>query len=295
MVDRGFTRRRLLAAGGSSLAASVLCGGAGATAAAPRLAAIDWAMWETAQAIGHAPHAVAELVRLRREAPMPVPPGTRDLGLRGSPNLEALSLVAPDLILSSNYYSFIETRLAQIAPVFSRPLFIPGEAPLPKAEAALLSLAAELGDPGAGQVALAAHQTTFTGLAERAAGFADRPFCLVQIGDARHVQVFGSDSLFGGALARLGLDNAWGEGTRFAFSAPVPLERLADFPEARIVIAGEIPPAARRDIARGALWNALPAVAGGRVIQLPRGNPFGGAPSALLFAERLVVALETNA
>ncbi|MBR9763480.1 MAG: ABC transporter substrate-binding protein [Rhodobacteraceae bacterium] len=291
MVRRGITRRRLLAAGGCTLAASVVLG----AGRAPRLAAIDWAMYETAQALGHAPVAAAELIRLRRETALPPAPGTVDLGLRGAPNLEALSLVAPDLVLSSNYYGFIEAQLERIAPVFSRDLFIPGEAPLPRVEAALTALADRIGDPAAGQGALDTYLSALQDLATRARPFTDRPVCLVQIGDARHVQVFGVDSLFGGALSRLGLANAWPEGTRFGFNAPVPIERLADVPDARIVIAGEIPLAARRDIARGALWNALPAVAGGRVIQLPNGNPFGGAPSAQRFAARLVAALEAAA
>ncbi|WP_237708112.1 ABC transporter substrate-binding protein [Oceanicola sp. S124] len=282
------TRRRLLAAGGCSLAASVVLG----AGRAPRLAAIDWAMFETAQALGHAPVAAAELIRLRRETALPPAPGTVDLGLRGAPNLEALSLVAPDLVLSSNYYGFIEAQLSRIAPVFSRDLFLPGEAPLPRVEAALTALAERIGDPVAGQGALAAHLAAFEALATRARAFANRPLCVVEIGDAQHVRAFGADSLYGGALDRLGLVNAWREVTRFGFNAPVPLARLADFPEARIVIAGKIPVAARRDIARGALWNALPAVAGGRVIQLPNGNPFGGAASAQRFAAQLVAALE---
>ena len=50
----------------------------------------------------------------------------------------------------------------------------------------------------------------------------------------------------------------------------------------------------RRALSRSVLWRALPAVAGGRVFQLPRMNPFGGAPSALRFAAALQSALTSG-
>ena len=72
---------------------------------------------ETALLLGAAPVAIAELIAFRRTAPVPVAPGTIYLGLRGGPSLETLALAAPDLILSSQYYGFIEPQLARIAPV----------------------------------------------------------------------------------------------------------------------------------------------------------------------------------
>ncbi|XZQ31232.1 hypothetical protein ACTTAL_18715 (plasmid) [Rhodobacter capsulatus] len=104
-------------------------------------------MAETAAALGHPPQALAELAAFRRTAPMPLSADTIDLGLRGGPSLETLALAAPDLILSSSYYSFAEARLAGIAPVFSRPLFVPGVPPLPRLIAATQDLATRLGTP----------------------------------------------------------------------------------------------------------------------------------------------------
>ncbi|MDO5614456.1 MAG: ABC transporter substrate-binding protein [Paracoccus sp. (in: a-proteobacteria)] len=260
---------------------------------APRLAAIDWAMLETAVAIGHMPVAAAELIRYRQDVGQPVIPGDiTDLGLRGAPNFELLQLLRPDLILSSNYYTRYEARLAEIAPVFSLPFYLPGQAPLPHVMQALSLLAGRIGDPAAGAAARDAADATLDVLAARATGFRDRPVCLVNIGDARHMRVFGFDSLFGNVASRIGLRNAWAEGTKFSFLAPVPLEKLVDMPDARLVIAGEIPINARRSLSRSVLWRALPPVAAGRVYLVPEGNPFGGAPSALRFAQSLIDALE---
>ncbi|ADE87366.1 ABC transporter substrate-binding protein [Rhodobacter capsulatus] len=287
------TRRAVLVAAASAVVAGRAGAGEGAAAVRPlRLAAIDWAMAETAAALGHPPQALAELAAFRRTAPMPLSADTIDLGLRGGPSLETLALAAPDLILSSSYYSFAEARLAGIAPVFSRPLFVPGVPPLPRLIAATQDLATRLGTPAAASAVLSRSRAEFAALARRIPQTAAAPCLLVEIGDARHVRLFGTDSLFHGALTALGLTNAWDGESRFAFAAPVPLERLADFPTARIVLTGEIPVQTARGLARSELWNALPARRAGRVSALGAINGFGGLPSALRFARALTKALE---
>lgn len=248
-------------------------------------------MAETALALGIAPVAIAELISFRRASALPVAPGTIDLGLRGGPSLETLTLAAPDLILSSNYYAFQEPQLARIAPVFSRPLFVQGVPPLPKLFAALRDLAAQIGPPETTLRVAAETRAEFAALARRLPA-STAPCLILEIGDTRHVRLFGTDSLFHGALTELGLTNAWDRGSRFAFAAPVPLETLAAFPEARLVVTGEIPVQVARGLARSALWNALPAVRAGRVTRLGEMNGFGGLPSALRFARALVTALE---
>ncbi|KJZ21368.1 amino acid ABC transporter substrate-binding protein, partial [Paracoccus sp. S4493] len=66
----------------------------------------------------------------------------------------------------------------------------------------------------------------------------------------------------------------------------------ADMPDARLVIAGPIPPQAQGALSRSRLWQALPQVAQGRVHHLPRMNAFGGVPAALRFGDLLARALE---
>ncbi|MCJ8141146.1 ABC transporter substrate-binding protein [Falsirhodobacter halotolerans] len=259
----------------------------------PRLAAIDWAMMETAIALGHMPVAGAELIRYRADVGQPaIPPDVVDLGLRGAPNFELLQLVRPDMILSSPYYTQFETRLRAIAPVLSLTFFAQGEPPLPRALAALSDLARDIGDVAAGARALSRTEARFDALSVELARFNDRPLALIDIGDARHMRAFGPDSLFGSTLARLHLTNARSQPTAFSFMAPVPIETLAKMPEARIIVIGPPPPAARRALRGSVLWHALPPVAEGRVHVLPPLNPFGAVPSALRFAEALVQALK---
>lgn len=260
--------------------------------APPRIAAIDWAMAETAMALGLPLAALAEKRQFVRGAAITVPDACADLGLRGAPNLEALSLVSPDLILSSNFYSFVEPQLERIAPVYTRSLFVAGEPALPKVLLAMEALADHLDLSAQGQETRAHFETEFDHLAERVSAFADRPFVLMTVGDARHIQVFGADSIYGGALARIGLTNAWAGGTEFGFNAPVPVSKLLAFPDAHLVLVGDVPQNAQRAIRQGALWSALAPVRAGRLLSLGDNNPFGGAPSALRFADHLVTALE---
>jgi iron complex transport system substrate-binding protein len=261
-------------------------------AAGPRLAAIDWAMLETAVAIGRTPVAGTELIRFRVESPgIALPVATLDLGLRGTPNFEQLRFARPDLILSSPFYTRHEAALSAIAPVYSLPFFVRGEASLPHALDALGALAARLGDEQAGQVARRTTEDRFDRLAARLKSQADRPVMLIDFGDARHFRAFGFDSLYGSTLTQLGLVNAWRDGTQFSFAAPVPIDRLAEMPDASFVIVSPIPIEARAQLQRSVLWNALAPVRARRVHQLAATNAFGGVPSALAFAEELAEAL----
>ena len=158
--------------------------------------------------------------------------------------------------------------------------------------AVLADLAAALGDPVAGARAQADARARLAALALRAAPHAGRDVLLFELGDSRHIRIFGTDSLFSGAIEAMGLRNAWAGPTRFAFAAPVPLERLADYPEARFVVANPLPVQAARALRGAALWNSLPPVREGRLHILPESRPFAGIPSALRFAEDLVTALE---
>lgn len=257
-----------------------------------RVAAIDWAMLETALALGITPVAATELVRFRVDAVTPAVPATVvDLGLRGSPNLELLITTAPDVILTSPWYAFIEHRLASVAKLVTHTVYTPGEPPWPKALAALRVVGQRL---GVVEHALAVEAQTKKTIAMRARAlrpYRDRPCYIVQIGDARHVRMLGDDSLFGSVLMALGLQNAWEARSRFSFAAPVPIEQLATTADARILVVSEVPALVRDSLAHSTLWRRLTPVAESRVHFLDNINPFGGVPAGLRFAALLHRAL----
>lgn len=285
--------RRGLVAGAAALAAGRLLAAAPARAGEPRVATLDWALLETLLAIGVVPVAAAELVLYRRIAVEPaLPDGIADVGLRGTPNFEALRLLAPDLIFSSNYYAWAARKLALIAPVETVSIYGVAGGPYAAAERAALLLGERTGRSAAARALVATTAGEIAGLAPRlASAAAAAPVVVINFGDARHVRVFGTDSMFGETLARLGLANAWGARTRYAASAPVGLEALAGLGAPWIVVVPPVPPDAERMLAEGAFWRALPGVAAGRVRVLEPIDPFGGLPAATRFARRLAAAL----
>lgn len=249
-------------------------------------------MLETALALGMTPVAACELIRFRADAVEPaVPPSVTDLGLRGSPNFELLQLTRPTLILSSPWYAQLKPRLEAIAPVFSRAVYT-GAPPWPLAIAEARDLAAVLGLAPVAERVVTGAEAQLERLRARLRPMQDRPVYIVQIGDARHFRAFGPDSMFGDVLARLALENAWTSATEFSFAAPIPLERLAERPGARILSVGPIPPEAAPGLRRSVLWNRLEPVAAGRFAAIPSVNPCGALPAGLRFAKAAAEALE---
>lgn len=267
-----------------------------ARAAAMRVAAIDWGMLETSLALGIEPVAATELIQFRKIAVEPaVPQSVTDLGLRGAPNYELLRIVAPDVIVISNFYEYQRPMLERIAPVFAQTVYEAGVPPYVLAEAATLALGEKLGrqaeaerytDETADEIA------RLRGTLPRASG---RPVFVISLGDSRHFRAFGRDSMFGDVLTRLGLVNAWTDETSYSAAAPVGLEALARVPEASILIVSPLPADVGRSLPTNALWNALPAVRQNRVAVLEPVNHFGCLPSARRFARLATAALAGQA
>lgn len=285
-----FTRRCVLLA-----AAAAGCALSGARADPLDVAVIDWGLLETCLAIGAMPAAATELRQFRQIAMEPVvPDSVVDLGLRGTPNIELLRLVAPDIILISGFYEYQRNVLERVATVLALPVYEAGKPPYRFAETAALALGARLG-----RSPEAAHyvRSVAAELAERRTRFgklALYPVFVISLGDARHFRAFGADSMFGDVLGRLGLSNAWTDTTSYSAAAPVGLEALARIPEASIAVVGPVPPDVRRTLGDNALWNALPAVRDGRVAMLEPINHFGTLPSALRFARLLARGFEVD-
>lgn len=260
--------------------------------ALPRIAAIDWAMLETVIALGIMPLAATELIQFRKDAVEPaIPDDVIDLGLRGTPNFELLHLLAPELILISPFYTRHQAALERIAPIISLPFYIRGEPPFAKSLAAVTALGERLGRQQQAVTVLVNIAARLESQKQALARFTDRPTYLVNVGDARHVRVFGADSMFGDVLARLGLENAWSDRSRYTFAAPVPIENLSAVKDARIIVISEIPVEARSGLRNSMIWNSLEPVRAGRVLMLDNINPYGGVLAGMRFARLLQEAL----
>lgn len=281
------SRRAFLAGTAGALVAP-----AAASAATPRIAVIDWAMLETVLALGIVPVAAAELIQFRKIVIEPdVPATVSDLGLRGAPNYELLRTLSPDIILISNFYEPKRRQFERIAPVMSRLVYQTGEAPYPLAVDAMRAVGDRFGHSRTASRYIAETEAEIAHLRAELASVAQRPVFAIILGDTRHLQAFGQDSMFGDVMGRLGIVNAWPHGTQYSAAAPVGLEALATRPDAAVVIISPLPPDFRRGEAANALWQALPAVRHGRVAVLPSVNHFGGLPSARRFARLFSAAM----
>lgn len=282
-MTRMFTRRNLLVASAfAALTPSV------ARAAGRTVAAIDWGHLETCLALGIVPVAATELRQFREIAVEPSPPReVADLGLRGAPNIELLRMIAPDLVLISDFYEYQRPLLERISPVFNLPVYQSGKPPYALAEQSMTAIAALFGREAQAQAYVAAARAEIAAIGQRLGQLARHPVFVISLGDSRHFRAFGADSMFGDVVTRMGLENAWTDPTSYSAAAPVGLEALARIPEASIAVIGPTPPETRRTLAENALWNALPAVAEGRARDLAPINHFGALPSALRFARAL--------
>ncbi|GHC73631.1 ABC transporter substrate-binding protein [Limoniibacter endophyticus] len=267
-----------------------------AAMAAPKIAIVDWALLETALALGIVPAAAVELMLYRQVVIEPAVPGeVLDLGLRGSVNFELLAAVAPDVIYGSNYSAWAHPQMERIAPVRSLPIYVSGEQPFAKAQAAMRKMAADFALEREAEDYISATDAELAKRGERLAQHRSRPLLIINIGDPRHFRAFGGDSMFGDVATKMGFENAWGIKTSYSATAPVGLEVLADYPEAIVIMISPIPPDAKRVMPQSALWQVMPAVREGRSFVLEPINPFGGLPAARRFARLLEEALRAAA
>lgn len=256
-----------------------------------RVATLDWAILETLLAIGANVAAGTELLQFRDVAVTPeIPPGVADLGLRGTPNFEALHYARPDLIFNSNFYAWADQRMRRIAPVENHAVYLQGKSPYALSEEMTMAIGERLDLP-AGRTLVQTAQDKLEGHRTRFLRGDRRPILPINLGDARHFRVFGADSMFGEVLARTGLGNAWPGATSYSATAPVGIERLAAMPDAWIVLIPPHPADAYAELQTSAFWNALPPVREGRVLLLGSINPYGALPAAMRFADLLAEGL----
>jgi len=252
------------------------------------VAVIDWGLLETCLAIGAIPAAATELIQFRKIAVEPsVPDSVSDLGLRGTPNIELLRILAPEMILISGFYDYQRPILERVAPVLALPIYEAGKPPYGLCEFSMQELGRRLNRQDAAERYIADTAAELDALRRRIEPLTRHPLFVISVGDSRHFRAFGADSMFGDVIARLGFDNAWTDPTSYSAAAPVGLEALAGSPDASIAVVGPVPAEVARDLPANALWNALPAVREKRMAVLDPINHFGGLPSARRFARLL--------
>ena len=260
------------------------------SAAARRVAALDWALAETMIALGHNPIAIVAASDWNRFVVEPaLPAGIVDLGLQPEINFELLASLKPDLILTSPFVQTLEPAVRRISQTLQLSIFEPGPTPLAQPRVLTRTLGERLGLTAAAEAFLAQAEQTFDNYRARVRTLSNRrPLLLVNFIDGRHVRVYGGAGLYQNVLDRIGLVNAWTGGTNYWGYTTIGIERLVTDKDVELIAFEPIAPDARVTLARSPLWSNLPFVRAGRTSVLPSVLMFGAMPSALRFA-RLIV------
>ncbi|WP_027800572.1 ABC transporter substrate-binding protein [Paraburkholderia dilworthii] len=293
-----------LAASGAPFARAAAVGLAGRTVAsvaagspaspAARVVVLDWPLTEVVLSLGVVPVGVARPSWYAKLDGVPaLPPSVVDTGLLYQPNFEVLEALKPELIVITSWHAPLRALLERIAPTLTVQLFGPGIDVYPAVHTATRKLAGALGCDAAADALFARADAVLADASARLAGFraTGRPLYLLRPIDDRHIAVFGRNSLFGGVLDALQIDNAWQGLADPQGMTEADLGALARHTDAQVVAIG-VPPGVAAQLARSPLWGALPFVRQHRVQHIGPLPALGGIVASMRFADSLAKALQ---
>nr|WP_246009132.1 ABC transporter substrate-binding protein [Halomonas nanhaiensis] len=256
-----------------------------------QFATVDWTIAETLVAIDAPISGVAQQQDYYDWVGEPhIPENATDLGLRTQPNFELLAQLAPEQILISPMFAALTPRLERIAPVTSLALYSPGANTWQEIQMLTRQLGEITNRSAQAEQLIDDTQALMDSLREAQPDTA--PLLMVQFMDARHVRVFGENSLYNAVLEQLGLANAWDQPTNAWGFALTGIEVLARYPEARLVIIDPLPMGVEEQLEKSGLWQKLAIVQSGNLLRLPPVWSFGALPSAQRFARVLTAGLK---
>lgn len=264
------------------------------TASTPRIVVLDWPLTEIVLSIGVVPVGVSRPPWYRMlDGDPPLPASVVDTGLLYQPNFEVIGALKPDLIVVTPWHAPLMSLLQRIAPTQVVPLFGPGIEVYPAVCAATRELAQRLDRTAAADALFARADAALKNASQRLAHFraTRRPVYLLHPIDDRHLSVFGKNSLFGGVMAQLGIDNAWRGPTDAQGTTQADLAALAHDRDAQAVVIG-VPPGAAMQLQKSPVWRALPFVQQDRVQSIAPLPALGGLTTSMRFASALAQALE---
>lgn len=172
-------------------------------AASTNIVTLDWTIAETLIALGNPPIGLAEIPQYKRWVGADqLPTNVLDIGLRGQPNRELMAQQAPDHVLLSPLFMRLSDQLNSIAPVTGLATYQRGDSLWQRLTRTTHTLAALNGDDSAAVSLIDAVETYLEHRKSQLQG--QPPLLVVQFIDARHLRVFGKNSLFEAVLERFG-------------------------------------------------------------------------------------------
>ncbi|MDR9803174.1 iron-siderophore ABC transporter substrate-binding protein [Rhizobium hidalgonense] len=258
---------------------------------------LDYGLASTMLALGSVPRAIAALRNWAEwVVEPPMPPDVVDIGTTSEINLEVLTSLRPSLILSTPFLAALDDKLARIAPVETFTVYAENGEALDRSYAETRRLGTLIRRQQEAEAFLSHADATFDRLRERAGNLFAPPVAVINFIDQRHARIYGGPGLYGGAMRRIGLENAWkGEANYWGFQT-IGLEQLAELDEEvhLVVVSPLFPPDVLTRLLESPLWSSLPFVRR-RISVVPGVLMFGMVQEALRFATLMVDVLETAA
>lgn len=279
------SRRNFLAAAGISLWALP------ARAGAERIVSLDYGLSSTLLSLGLTPVGIAGVADWDTwVVEPPLPPGVADVGDAIMVNREALTALAPTLILSTPYLDGLTPVLEKVAPVLRLSVYDASGGPvLPKAVAATRRLGDHLGRRAEADAFLARADRHFDACRAAARAASAPPVAVISFLDARHCRIYTAPGLFDDTLGRIGMRNAWsGAGQYWGFDT-IGIERLTeiDAPGAHLIALEPLPREVLPTLRESPIWSSLSFVRDGRFAVLPETLMFGMVNEAMRFAGQM--------
>ncbi|RZV22305.1 iron-siderophore ABC transporter substrate-binding protein [Vibrio alginolyticus] len=252
--------------------------------ASPRVMSVDWTQTETMLALGVVPVGVAQGQDYDAwvKSP-PLPPQTKDVGLRTQPNIERIYELRPDRIFIAPYFSSMKHRLVDIAPVTIIDLYESGITDWSVLTSFTRRFGEELGREAEAEALIQQYEKRLS-LLKQLINKGQPPLLMIQFMDTKHVRVFGQNSLYSQAIEKIGLSNAWNEKTNSWGFSLVGIDKLAGI-KAQIVIVEPLPYGGAEQLSQDPFWQYVVQQSGEKVMQVAPVWSFGSMPSALRFAE----------
>ena len=259
----------------------------------PKIISSDWAIVETLVAMGHAPIGVGDKLAYQRWVQQPtLPKNTADIGLRAQPNLELIRQLQPDLVVNSSWFMQLQVRAIPNARTVKLDVFTNHGIEWQHTVQQTQQLGRLIGKPAASSALLTQSDRYFAYQQALLAPYRSQPLAVVQFIDARHLRIYGHNSLYGQTLERLQLRNAWSGKTNAWGFNQIGVLQLAKLPaNTRLVVVHPHPANVQQQLNKSVLWQRLPFRQAQHQLVLPAVWSFGALPSMQRFANTLTLGL----
>ncbi|MDO6966702.1 iron-siderophore ABC transporter substrate-binding protein [Rhizobium alvei] len=263
-----------------------------------RIASLDYGIASTLLSLGAVPAAVADLADWGRWVVEPkMPDGVVDLGSALEVNVEVLTLLKPDLIVTTPYLDELLPVLERLGPVLRLSIYAPEAGPILDAAIKATGVLARAIDREADAMRfLDETEAFFDRCKARVNALSPPPLAFVNFMDTRHVRIYGNPGLFDNVLERIGIRNAWTEQSNFWGFQTIAIEELSRVKDrnARLAAFEPVPGDVLPTLSQSALWQALPFARPGHFTILKPALMFGMVNEARRFADLVMAMLEDD-